>query len=582
MATVRRLEKATPRSSGVILAPDRTPSEAALVQLALALGAAEIGGPLTPAELAVVDLAREMPALPDGLVADVLGEIRAGGDPLGERFCALRPGEERRRAGAFWTPAAVVALMLDWTLAQVGDRLVDPGCGSGRFAVGAALRQPDLPIIACDLDPLATLLTRAGLAAVGARAARVAQADYLTLALPPIAGRTSFIANPPYVRHHGLTADVKAWAALASLGLGIPVSGLAGLHVLFYVATALKARPGDIGCFITSAEWLDVGYGAALRRLLLERLGAETLVVIEPRAQLFDGAQTTASIVAFQVGARRDRLHLGRAGGEADIRLTPTDRHQVLMEVKGGRLVDRERLASSLRWSPLLAAAVVTDADEERVPLGQIARVSRGVATGANDYFVLDRAAAERLKLLPWCRPAISDARENLAADGVVRDSPSRKLLLLVPAEVDRAAHPALDAYLRRGEEERRLVRGGLVQTVAQGYLATHRRPWWFLGAAPSPPIVASYMARQAPKFARNPDGLALLNVAHGLYPKHRVTDTHLEALVAYLNSERDGFRGRGRTYQGGLEKFEPREMEALPVPRVFGEEWEAERGVHG
>jgi hypothetical protein len=44
------------------------------------------------------------------------------------------------------------------------------------------------------------------------------------------------------------------------------------------------------------------------------------------------------------------------------------------------------------------------------------------------------------------------------------------------------------------------------------------------------------------------------------------MTEGELQRLVAHLNEVRHSFRGRGRTYQGGLEKFEPREMEALPV----------------
>jgi len=39
-----------------------------------------------------------------------------------------------------------------------------------------------------------------------------------------------------------------------------------------------------------------------------------------------------------------------------------------------------------------------------------------------------------------------------------------------------------------------------------------------------------------------------------------------LTALTQTLNDARAGYVGRGRTYHGGLEKFEPREMEALPV----------------
>lgn len=79
-------------------------------------------------------------------------------------------------------------------------------------------------------------------------------------------------------------------------------------------------------------------------------------------------------------------------------------------------------------------------------------------------------------------------------------------------------------------------------------------------------------MARRAPAFALNPDGLVLLNIGHGLYPVSEVSDKELAALVRHLNNVRTGFRGHGRTYHGGLEKFEPREMENLIVPD--GERW--------
>jgi adenine-specific DNA-methyltransferase len=172
---------------------------------------------------------------------------------------------------------------------------------------------------------------------------------------------------------------------------------------------------------------------------------------------------------------------------------------------------------------------------------------------------VLERQRAADLGLLPWCRPAITDAQEIIRSGGVIRDTSTRKLLLDIPREVDRTAYPRLDAYLRLGE----VSRAG-EPAIAARYIARHRRPWWWVGRQLPPPIVASYMARQAPAFALNPDGLALINIGHGLYPREDLAGGRLAALCAHLNAARNTFRGQGRTYQGGLEKFEPNEMEAL------------------
>ncbi|MBD5655352.1 MAG: hypothetical protein IAI50_09230, partial [Candidatus Eremiobacteraeota bacterium] len=100
---------------------------------------------------------------------------------------------------------------------------------------------------------------------------------------------------------------------------------------------------------------------------------------------------------------------------------------------------------------------------------------------------------------------------------------------------------------------------------VYTGYVASHRRPWHAL-AFPRPPIFATYMARQAPAFPRSPNGLGSLNIAHGLYPGRDLDSRAVNAVVDVLDAIRALCVGRGRTYHGVLEKFEPREMEALPL----------------
>src|SRR5581483_9792920 len=89
----------------------------------------------------------------------------------------------------------------------------------------------------------------------------------------------------------------------------------------------------------------------------------------------------------------------------------------------------------------------------------------------------------------------------------------------------------------------------------------------------PAPaPILATYMARRAPAFSRNPLGARHINIAHGLYPREALSEAQLARLVDHLCG--NVRMSDGRTYAGGLTKFEPREMQRLlvPEPQLLGE----------
>ncbi len=523
-----------------------------LLRLAIDLGAIGVGGPLHTSEEQLIEVAASHPKTPEDEVIRVERAIREGHDPLGDRLCELRPATIRRSVGAYYTPHTIVARMVDWVLSTNPDRIADAGCGSGRFAAEVGRRRPDLKLIAIDIDPVATILTRAALAAVGTRQATVMQADYTDCSLPEFRGKTAFTGNPPYVRHHSLSAATKTRAAQLARSLGNDLSGLAGLHVHFFLATALHSNPGDIGCFITSSEWLDVGYGSCLRNLLSDGLGILSLDVIRPQSVVFSDALTTGLICCFEVG-----------GKNQFVRCRVIDNPDALDQVGAGDCIEREVLSRSSRWSHVLAPSKFREQHKppHTIPLGRLLRVHRGVVTGCNSYFVLTGERAAELDLLLWCRPAITSGKEILESGGLITNTSARRLLLDIPRHVNRTQYDSLNGYLMLGEKP---ANGS--SPINSGYITSRRNPWWHIGAS-SPPIVVSYMARQPPVFALNPDGLAVLNIAHGLYPFKEMTEEQLSELVRYLNQNREMFSGRGRTYHGGLEKFEPSEVESLVIP---------------
>lgn len=107
------------------ITPD--PRESSLVRLAIDLGAADAGGPLSAAEARLVTRAnRLMASTPRTRLATARRALRAGLDPLGDEFCAIRTPSARRESGAIYTPPALVQPMVDWVMDESPARVIDP------------------------------------------------------------------------------------------------------------------------------------------------------------------------------------------------------------------------------------------------------------------------------------------------------------------------------------------------------------------------------------------------------------------------------------------------------------------------
>jgi hypothetical protein len=565
-------------------------AEAALAGAAVRLGATRVAG-WSDAEQRLAEAA----AYPgEGEISQVKSQILNGKDPLGEAFCRLRGPAQRRPSGQTFTPAPVVQGMVGWAVRTLEPaRVVDPGTGSARFLAAAGRRWPEATLLGVETDPLAAMIGRATLAAAGmAGRAGITLGDYRSLRLAPAGGPTLFLGNPPYVRHHQIPAGWKLWLRSAAASQGLAASGLAGLHVHFFLATALHAVPGDAGVLVTAAEWLDVNYGSLVRSLLLGPLGGQSVDLLDPAVPAFTDAAATTAITCFRPGSRPASLRLRRVARLAD-----------LGELAGGTAVPVPVLRAASRWTPLVdqgtaesgsapgaagsartagaagpatgavgAAGPATGAagseagaagtggrarlPARQVELGELCRVHRGQVTGANKVWVTTGNPAG----LPgrFLFPAVTRASELFRAEGTLATAARLRSVIDLPADLGELA-PAELALVTRFLAEAEAA------GAAASYIACHRKPWWRVRLRAPAPILATYMARRPPAFVRNVAGARHVNIAHGLYPREPLPPAALDGLAAYLR--RSVTPGQGRTYAGGLTKFEPGEMERLPVP---------------
>lgn len=503
------------------------------------------GGVLSPAEQDVAD--RYATVVSDELVEAVRVAIVGCTDPLGAAYCAIRSPEQRRGAGQTFTPVEAVLGMFAWADAQ-GEvaRIVDPGAGTGRYVLHGLRQNLRATGIASEMDPLVALLLRANATALGlVDRLDIRIGDYRALQLEPVEGRTLFIGNPPYVRHHDISPDWKSWYSDSLKRLGHASSKLAGLHLHFFVKTLALSRPGDLGCFITAAEWLDVNYGQSMRDMMTNGLGGRAVFVVSPEVPVFGDAMVSACITCFEPGSE-----------DADIEFKAIDSVAELLDLTGGHLANKVVAKTQRSWSILLRNQEIVR-NEGFVDLGDLFKVSRGQVTGKNAVWV----AKDNRFGLPeeFLVPTITDAADIIRAGGRIEDVDALRRVIALPADLnqlEREQYVAIQKFLKWAKSE----------DADKGWIAEHRTPWWRVDMTkPAPQIVVTYMGRRPPVFAVNTAGARIINVAHGLYPKVPLPDESVEQLVAWLNTNVS--QDSGRVYAGGLTKFEPSEVARLRIP---------------
>lgn len=364
------------------------------------------------------------------------------------------------------------------------------------------------------------------------------------------------VANPPYVRHHALKQTESVLRQFDRM-CGRRISRMTNLYGLFLLRIwSLLAARGR-AAVITPAEWLNADFGVPIKTHLLEQNALDGIVHFDHASNVFAGALTTAAIILLRRGRGiKEPIRLASVSGV---------RQLSKLKIQDARGIGRTALDPKCKWSPLFERG--SPRSTKGPKLQEIATCSRGIATGANAYFVLRES-----KRLAWgidrrdLRLCISKARQ-ITGDRlravemrhlVERDEP---VWLLSPR---RRLSAAVTQYLAEG---RRLG-------IDLRYLPSHR-PTWFRPEVREPaPILVSVFARGAFRFVRNEARVLNLTAYHGIYPRSpRAAD--VRSLHKYLcsRSARDALRRHRRIYGAGLSKLEPRDVEALEIPESLSSE---------
>jgi adenine-specific DNA-methyltransferase len=478
------------------------------------------------------------------------------------------PLEDHKEPDIHLTPPELAREIAEYAvnfLAKDGSAIDfgDPAVGTGAFYSALLQTVPQSRIASAIGIDISRNQVRAALRRWGHKGMEVLQADYLHMEkMPP---RTLILANPPYLRHQDIPRKYKQeLRERASINMGAKVSARSGLYVYFLLLSHEWLSAGGLAAWLVPSEFMQTSYGAAVRHYLTHKVQLLRVHQFDHDVPQFENAKVLPAVVVF--------------------RKTAPLATQVVTYTEGGTLskpayVDmipvaelRRRSKWNFPWDRSVEAA-------NNVRIGDLFTVRRGIATGANEFFVLERTRAKELgipaealrPLLPKARALNTDVVES-DSEGYPAIEPQWSLLDYDrPEEEIKKKYPKLWAYLSTAQSSGLLERN----------LVRNRRPWYKQEHRDTPLFLCTYMGRgrnDGPplRFIWNKSNAIATNTFLLLYPKPAVAQLlatkpkYVASLFALLQeTARTTMSEKWRMHAGGLHKIEPSELLAVRLASV-------------
>lgn len=448
--------------------------------------------------------------------------------------------EHRKKYAQFFTPKQISDFMASWILeGKKGNvDVLEPAFGLGAFSKSMYEINSQIRVVGYDADKIIYSYAKDIFSGAEYKV-RLINDNYLTASWSE--KYDGIICNPPYLKFHDY--DNTTLVPVVNNKLSANLSGFTNIYTLFLLKSISQMKEGGRLAYIVPSEFLNSDYGVEVKRFLLQSGVLRHVIIIDFTQCAFDDALTTACILLCENDDNANNIYFSKIDDVTKLSSSMTI----------NSVVSYCQLNPDIKWKQYYE---VTQSSKYNhlVPFSTFAKVSRGIATGANDYFTFRLSKIDSYNIpidcfCPCICHAIDVQKPIFTEADFVNISNDDKTVYLFDGCADENDF-FVQNYIRFGEKI----------GVDKKYLTKSRKPWYALENRKPSPIWASVFNRNGLRFIRNKAGVYNLTTFHCVY---NVGEIDTDVLFAYLLTDvaKEILLDNSRQYGNGLVKFEPNDL---------------------
>lgn len=456
--------------------------------------------------------------------------------------------DHRRSFGQFFTPSNVSKFMVRWVLGSGKKSLFDPAFGLGAFRE-AIPEDTDVEFSACEVDPRIIEFWQRK---TGESAEFVSAEDYLHSW-----GKThsNIVCNPPYMRFQKFLNRSIVFREFQR-HLGVRLSGYTNTASAFLLKSISELKPSGRLAYIMPLEFLNTGYGLLVKQRLVESAHLFAVLRFDCEKDIFPDATTSVGIILYDNATNCPSVKFYSMNTISEL--------DFFDEIEPVADVPFEDLNPQSKWLSLFEKTTFEVDPAQTTSLHLFGRFSRGIATGANEFFVLRPSTAKQkgIHRKDECVPCITKSSQitkpifDDADYDQLYDSDKPVLLFSVNGE--------------HSEEAEKYIKLGQTAGFDQRFLTKNRNPWYKTERRQPCPLLLGVFSRGGYKIVLNKSRILNLTCFHGFQP-NLLGHQYVEHLFLYLSSGvgRKIVALSMRKYGDSLDKFEPNDLNHALVPSL-------------